>query len=115
MRSDFDLVINATAGSLAGVGDLVPAESLEGTVCYDMMYGPNTAFCEFAQASGASGCVDGLGMLVEQAAAAFQLWRGVVVDTQSILAELRDQSLARPLPTQFRNVVVNPVKDPNAL
>ncbi len=98
---DFHLVINATAGSIAGVGDLVAADSLSGAVCYDMMYGPNTAFCEFAQASGASSCVDGLGMLVEQAAAAFQLWRGAVADTAPILEQLRSEGLARPLPDPF--------------
>lgn len=97
----FDLVINATAGSIAGVGDLVSANSLSGAVCYDMMYGPNTAFCEFAQDSGASSCVDGLGMLVEQAAAAFQLWRGAVPDTAPILEQLRTEGLARPLPATF--------------
>lgn len=115
VAAGYDLVINATAGSIAGVGDLVPAESLEGTLCYDMMYGPNTAFCDFAEASGASGCVDGLGMLVEQAAAAFQLWRGVAVETESILAELRGQSLARPLPLQFRNAAITRTMDPKAL
>lgn len=97
----YHLVINATAGSIAGVGDLVSANSLSGAVCYDMMYGPNTAFCDFAQASGASSCFDGLGMLVEQAAAAFQLWRGAVVDTAPILEQLRSEGLARPLPEPF--------------
>ena len=97
----YDLVINATAGSIAGVGDLVPAATLQEAFCYDMMYGPETAFCEFAQASGARAVVDGLGMLVEQAAAAFTLWREVPVHTQAILAELREQGLARALSPQL--------------
>lgn len=104
---DYHLVINATAGSIAGVGNLVPAASLKGAVCYDMMYGPSTAFCDFAEASGASGSVDGLGMLVEQAAAAFQLWRGVSVATAPILKELRNQGLARGLPPQYEPSVAN--------
>lgn len=94
----YDLVINATAGSIAGVGDLVSPEVLADTLCYDMMYGPQTAFCEFAQHSGAGVVVDGLGMLVEQAAAAFRLWRGGEVTTSEILADLRSQGLARALP-----------------
>lgn len=102
----FHLVINATAGSIAGVGDLVSADSLSGAVCYDMMYGPNTAFCDYAQASGASSSVDGLGMLVEQAAAAFELWRGAVVDTAPILEQLRSEGLARPLPAPFASPAV---------
>ena len=101
VATDYHLVINATAGSIAGVGDLVSADSLADSVCYDMMYGPSTAFCDFAQDSGASACVDGLGMLVEQAAAAFQLWREVSVDTAPILNELRSQGLARALPKHF--------------
>lgn len=99
--ADYDLVINATAGSIAGVGDLVSAKSLAGAVCYDMMYGPSTAFCEFAQASNARASLDGLGMLVEQAAAAFQLWRKAEVDTGPILTQLRGAGLARALPESF--------------
>lgn len=85
----FDLVINATSASLAG--DLPPLPErvfAEGALAYDMMYGKDTPFLAFARARSAR-VADGLGMLVEQAAEAFLLWRGVRPDTAPILALLR--------------------------
>ena len=86
-----DLVINATSASLAaarpGVSDSVLAGA---TLVYDMMYGPRARpFLEHASALGADATSDGLGMLVEQAAEAFALWRGVRPQTKELLAELR--------------------------
>jgi shikimate dehydrogenase len=61
-------------------------------VCYDMMYGKEpTAFNRWAAEHGAARCIDGLGMLVEQAAEAFFIWRGVRPDGAPVLAELRRQ------------------------
>lgn len=85
----FDLVINATAASLAG--DLPPLPQglfAADAWAYDMMYGRDTPFMAFARAQGAR-VADGLGMLVEQAAEAFQLWRGVRPDTQAVIHLLR--------------------------
>ncbi len=85
----YDLVINATAASLAG--DLPPLpQGLFATdaLAYDMMYGQETPFLAFARGEGAR-CADGLGMLVEQAAVAFQLWRGVRPATAPVIALLR--------------------------
>ncbi|MNN92845.1 Shikimate dehydrogenase [compost metagenome] len=60
------------------------------TVCYDMMYGKETtAFNRWAAEQGAARCIDGLGMLVEQAAEAFFLWRGVRPDSAPVLVEMR--------------------------
>lgn len=89
-----DLIINGTSASL--VGELPPIEPslIEPghTVCYDMMYGKlPTAFNRWAAEQGAARCIDGLGMLVEQAAEAFLLWRGVRPDSAPVLAELRRQ------------------------
>ncbi|WP_374567849.1 shikimate dehydrogenase [Ideonella sp.] len=91
----FDIVLNASASSLAGDTAPVPASVLRpGTLVVDLMYGPAAAgFLRWAQAHGARPR-DGLGMLVEQAAEAFALWRGVRPDTAPVLAMLRDQ-LAR--------------------
>ena len=61
-----------------------------GALAYDMMYGKtHTAFLTWAHAQGAAALADGLGMLVEQAAEAFFLWRGVRPDTSCVLAVLR--------------------------
>ncbi len=87
-----DLIINATSASLGGeVPDLSPGLIKPGhTCCYDMMYGKEpTAFNRWAADQGAARCLDGLGMLVEQAAEAFLLWRGVRPDTAPVLAALR--------------------------
>ena len=89
----FDLVINATAASLAGeLPPLPPGLYAEGALAYDMMYGRgHTPFMRAALADGAARVADGLGMLVEQAAESFALWRGVRPDTAALLAELRRQ------------------------
>ena len=86
----FHLVVNATATSLQGGSVPVPASVLAPhALAYDMMYGPAAAgFLQWAAEHGANGR-DGLGMLVEQAAEAFALWRGVRPDTAPVLAELR--------------------------
>jgi len=88
----FDLVINASASSLQGAAAPVPAEVLRpGTLAVDLMYGAAAApFLAWARAYGAQGR-DGLGMLVEQAAEAFFLWRGLRPDAAAVLAALRRQ------------------------
>jgi shikimate dehydrogenase len=86
----FDLVINATATSLQAAGVPVPAGVLRpGALALDLMYGPAAqGFLDWAAAAGAHGR-DGLGMLVEQAAGAFEIWRSVRPDTAPVLAALR--------------------------
>ena len=90
LERDFDIIINATASSLAGVGVPVPARVLRpGSLAYDMMYGAAAQpFLDWATRHGAQPR-DGLGMLVEQAAEAFALWRGVRPPSAQVLAELR--------------------------
>lgn len=92
----FDVIINATASSLDGGEVPVPASVLRpGALAVDMMYGPAAQpFLDWAARHGAQGR-DGLGMLVEQAAAAFELWRGVRPPSAQVLAELA-ALLARP-------------------
>ena len=89
----FDLVINATAASLADeLPPLPPGLYAEGALAYDMMYGRGqTPFLRAALADGAARVADGLGMLVEQAAESFTLWRGVRPDSSPVLAALRRQ------------------------
>lgn len=92
----FDVVINASSSSLQGSGVPVSPRVLRsGGLALDMMYGPAAqGFIQWAEQHGASGR-DGLGMLVEQAAEAFSLWRGVQPQTAPVLASLRAR-LASP-------------------
>ena len=87
----FDLVINATSAGLQGELPPLPADAFAaGAFAYDMMYGATpTPFLAFAAAHGAKTC-DGLGMLVEQAAESFLLWRGVRPETAPVIAQLRN-------------------------
>lgn len=86
----FDIVINATSASLAATAPPLPPQLYApGALAYDMMYGGDTAYLAQARAAGATQLADGLGMLVEQAAESFALWRGVRPETAPVLAELR--------------------------
>jgi len=84
----FDLVINGTSAGLTDAVPNVAAGVVRGSFCYDMVYGADTAFCRWARRAGATGCADGIGMLVEQAALAFAAWRGKVPDTVPVLKTL---------------------------
>src|SRR5258708_4550343 len=87
----FDLVINATSSSLQGELPVLPGDAFAaGALAYDMMYGRTpTPFLAFAAAQGAK-TSDGLGMLVEQAAESFLLWRGVRPATAPVITMLRN-------------------------
>src|SRR5882672_341764 len=86
----FDLVINATSASLTGDTFPIPKETVSpATLCYDMSYGKgDTPFTAWAKGVGASQAVKGWGMLIEQAAESFQIWRGVRPDTRPVLQAL---------------------------
>lgn len=84
----YDLVINATSAGLGGDVPQIPAATVAGAFCYDMVYGGETAFMAWSRQAAAAGCADGLGMLVGQAALAFQLWRGVLPDVGPVLERL---------------------------
>jgi shikimate dehydrogenase len=90
----FEVVINATSASLSEALPPLPPEAFApGAVAYDMMYGrASTPFLAFARAHGAGRCADGLGMLVEQAAESFFLWRGVRPDTAPVIELLRREA-----------------------
>ena len=88
----FDVIVNATLSSLLGAAvPVAPGVLAPGTLALDMMYGAAAQpFLDWAGAHGARGR-DGLGMLVEQAAEAFELWRGVRPATAPVLAALRER------------------------
>ena len=93
LNGSFDWIINGTAASLSGALPPLPDGLLAPQArTYDMMYSANkTVFSQWAEEQGAVCADDGLGMLVEQAAASFAIWRGVQPQTQSVLSWLRQQ------------------------
>lgn len=86
----FDIVINATSASLVGERPPVPGGVFtRASLAYELAYGKGlTPFLRLAQAHGAAHLADGVGMLVEQAAEAFQWWRGVRPDTRPVIDHL---------------------------
>ena len=89
----YDLIINGTSSSLFGEMPELDAKLIApDCCCYDLMYSAtDTPFVQWARQEGARISIDGLGMLVEQAAEAFALWRGVRPKTASVMAHLREQ------------------------
>lgn len=91
VRADYDVVINATSGSLHG--DMLPVAANvlgEAELVYDMMYAAQlTPFLQRAQQAGAPRVVDGLGMLVAQAAASYERWRGFKPQLAPVVAAVR--------------------------
>ena len=88
----FDIVINATSAGLDGDIPPFPASLLDrDTFCYDLVYSARpTPFVRWARSGGAGRAIQGWGMLVEQAAESFAIWRGIRPDTAPILAKLED-------------------------
>ena len=89
-RTYYSLVINATSAGLTGDTPPYPVAAVqENTFCYDLSYGLTpTPFSRWAAALGAAQSVMGWGMLVEQAAESFHIWRGVMPDTQAVLKQI---------------------------
>lgn len=89
----FDIIINATSASLHDALPELPASVLaQATLAYDLMYSHEpTHFLEFAQQNGVHQLADGIGMLVEQAAESFFLWRGIRPQTKPVIAMLKSQ------------------------
>ncbi len=87
----YHVIINGTSASLGGEMPLLPATLIhENVFCYDMMYAAEpTPFLRWARQHGANRTVDGIGMLVEQAAESFRIWRGCEPDTAPVIAALK--------------------------
>ena len=94
--AQFDIVINATSAGLEGAMPPLPEGVFTpGALAYDMVYGRRTPFLDFARGQGAR-VADGLGMLVEQAAESFFVWRGVRPETKPVIERLRRDSSVVP-------------------
>ncbi|MBC8944446.1 MULTISPECIES: shikimate dehydrogenase [Xenorhabdus] len=93
LSPDFDLVINATASGLSGnIPRISPSIFYNNSTCYDMYYQQGlTPFLDFAKRNNVSRLADGLGMLVGQAAHAFELWHGILPKVEPILTTLRKE------------------------
>ena len=93
LEGSFDLIINGTSASLTNDLPPLPAGlTRPDTAAYDLMYGTEpTAFLRWAEEQGAGYRADGLGMLVEQAAEAFYLWRGVRPNTAPVIDKVRER------------------------
>ncbi|EFE21368.1 shikimate dehydrogenase [Edwardsiella tarda ATCC 23685] len=96
VEREFDLIINATASGLQGEVPPIPASVIRAEcACYDMFYQSSlTPFLAWARQQGACQVADGFGMLVAQAAHAFQLWHGVLPEMEPVLAQLRQEGEA---------------------
>ena len=93
-KHPYDVVINATSASLAGEVPAIPTTVIKtDTLCYDMAYSKgDTPFLKWARDNGCARAIQGWGMLVEQAAESFQLWRGVRPQTKPVLEALRERA-----------------------
>lgn len=92
-NAHFDIIINATSASLHdALPELPTGVFAQATLAYDMMYRQEpTRFLKFAQQNGTRQIADGIGMLVEQAAESFFLWRGIRPQTKPVIAMLKSQ------------------------
>ncbi len=99
-QTPFDLVINATSASLSGeIPEIATGIIGPATVCYDMSYGKaGTPFTEWALGLKCASAFQGWGMLVEQAAESFRLWRGIRPTTTAVLAALKERALGAAAP-----------------
>ncbi|KGJ94774.1 shikimate dehydrogenase [Colwellia psychrerythraea] len=90
-QQQFDVIINATSASLSGSLPPIPISLIsQNVVCYDMVYGKDlTPFLRWAKENGAIKVIDGLGMLVGQAAVSFEVWRGIAPEVRSVIDSLR--------------------------
>jgi len=90
--TSFDIVINGTSASLQGDLPVLPGSIFNKHTCsYDMMYAAQaTVFMQWSSDNGVEQVFDGLGMLVEQAAESFYIWRGVKVETSAVIKQIRE-------------------------
>ncbi len=89
--ASYDVIINATSASLSGKLPAIAGSTVsENTICYDMVYGKAlTPFLNWAKSQGAIKVIDGIGMLVGQAAVSFNIWRGIKPEVETVIEQLK--------------------------
>lgn len=89
--ASYDVIINATSASLSGKLPAIAGSTIsENTVCYDMVYGKAlTPFLNWAKSQGAIKVIDGIGMLVGQAAVSFNIWRSIKPEVETVIEQLK--------------------------
>ena len=90
MKKRFDIIINATSAGHKNSEMPIDEDFLEDAICYDLSYGPAARFSRWAESSGAKRSIDGLGMLIEQAAKSYEIWTGFSPNTESVRARIRN-------------------------
>ena len=90
MKKRFDIIINATSAGHKNSEMPIDENFLEDAICYDLSYGPAASFFRWAESSGAKRSIDGLGMLIEQAAKSYEIWTGFSPNTESVRARIRN-------------------------
>ena len=90
MKKRFDIIINATSAGHKKSEMPIDEDFLEDAICYDLSYGPAASFFRWAESSGAKRSIDGLGMLIEQAAKSYEIWTGFSPNTESVRASIRN-------------------------
>ena len=90
LNKRFDIIVNATSAGHQNAEMPIYEDLLEDVVCYDLSYGPAASFSHWAESRGAKRSIDGLGMLIEQAAKSYEIWTGFSPDTESVRAKIRN-------------------------
>jgi shikimate dehydrogenase len=91
MKKRFDIIINATSAGHKNSEMPIDKDLLEDAICYDLSYGPAASFFRWADSRGAKRSIDGLGMLIEQAAKSYEIWTGFSPDTETVRAKIRNE------------------------
>ena len=90
LKKRFDIIINATSAGHQNSEMPIDEDFLEDAICYDLSYGPAASFFRWAESRGAKRSIDGLGMLIEQAAKSYEIWTGFSPNTESVRASIRN-------------------------
>ena len=91
LNKRFDIIVNATSAGHKISEMPIDGALLEDAVCYDLSYGPAASFSRWAELRGAKRSIDGLGMLIEQAAKSYEIWTGFSPNTESVRAKIRSE------------------------